>query len=446
MKRQTLVIPNEKALVTKHNKLIQAKYSLTLQEKRLIYWLISEIKPDDHDFKPYRVSVKELTVFLGMENNNRIYQQMAQVTERLMRRVMKIEEPENESLLQVAWVSSARYHLGKGCVDISFDPQLKPYLIQLKSHFTSIELRYAIHLQSVYAMRIYELLKQYRKIGERVLPIVKLRDMLGILPHKYQYINDFRRYVIDIAQREINTKTDIRFDYSELKQGRRITEIRFVVSSNTPAPTLDPGPAEQPGAAKLTRQLEAHGVSSAEVVRLFADYDLERIGWHVHELERRLRGEHKIANPAAWLVQGIRDDYRPQQSMFAQEEEQRRAAARSRVERGEEIRAALDKISKEYRKYLLPAIETFLEQLQAKSADEYAFIEQEFQATLKSNFARDQFRANGWSELTIFNDAAGFFCQRSPAAFLTKAAYARHHNLGHPDSLAAEMAEIEGAH
>jgi hypothetical protein len=271
MKRQTLVIPNEKALV---QQVYSSKYSLTLQEKRLIYWLISEIKPDDHDFKPYRVSVKELTAFLGLENNNRIYQQMAQVTERLMRRVMKIEEPENESLLQVAWVSSARYHLGKGCVDISFDPQLKPYLIQLKSHFTSIELRYAIHLQSVYAMRIYELLKQYRKIGERVLPIVELRDMLGILPQKYQYINDFRRYVIDIAQREINTKTDIRFDYSELKQGRRITDIRFVVSSNTPAPVLDFGPAEQPGSAKLTRQLETHGVSSAEVTRLFADYDL----------------------------------------------------------------------------------------------------------------------------------------------------------------------------
>ena len=319
MKRQTLVIPNEKALVTKHNKLIQAKYSLTLQEKRLIYWLISEISPDDGDFKPYRVSVKELTTFLGMENNNRIYQQMAQVTERLMRRVMKIEEPENESLLQVAWVSSARYHLGKGCVDISFDPQLKPYLIQLKSHFTSIELRYAIHLQSVYAMRIYELLKQYRKIGERVLPIVELRDMLGILPQKYQYINDFRRYVIDIAQREINTKTDIRFDYSELKQGRRITEIRFVVSSNTPAPALDPGPAEQPGAAKLTRQLEAHGVSSAEVTRLF----------------RRLRpGADRLACPRARTASARRAQDRQSRRLAGAGDSRRLPAAAVHVRPG----------------------------------------------------------------------------------------------------------------
>ena len=154
------------------------------------------------------------------------------------------------------------------------------------------------------------------------------------------------------------------------------------------------------------------------MTRLFADYDLERIGWHVHELERRLRGEHKIANPAAWLVQGIRDDYRPQQSMFAQEEEQRRAVARSRAEARRRDSRGPGKDQQGDRKYLLPAIETFLEQLQAKSADEYTFIEQEFQATLKSGFARDQFRANGWSEPAIFNDAAGFFCQRYPAAFL----------------------------
>jgi Initiator Replication protein len=445
MSRKKLFIPNEKALVTKHNKLIQAKYSLTLQEKRLIYWLISEIKPEDGDFKPYRVAIKELTAFLGLENNNRIYQQMAEVTERLMRRVMKIEEPENKSLLQVAWVSSARYHLGKGCVDISFDPQLKPYLVQLKNQFTSIELRYAIHLQSVYAMRIYELLKQYRKIGERVLPIAELREMLGIEAHKYQYINDFRRFVIDIAQREINGKTDIRFDYFELKQGRKITDIRFVIAANTPAPEPEAVPAELPGATKLTRQLEAHGVGSTEVARLLADYDAERITWHIGELERRLRGTHKIKNPAAWLVQGIRADYRPQQSMFAQEEAQRRAAAHTQTQRAEEIRAILTKLSKAYRKHLLPVIETFLQELRAKAAEEYEFITQEFQATLQSDFAREQFRKSGWGEPTIFNDAASFFCQRYPAAFHTRAAFARHHNLGNPELLAAELADLESA-
>ena len=284
-------------------------------------------------------------------------------------------------------------------------------------------------------MRIYELLKQYRKIGERVLPIAELREMLGIEAHKYQYINDFRRFVIDIAQREINSKTDIRFDYFELKQGRKITDIRFVIAANTPEPVPELAPAAPPAAAKLTRQLEAHGVGAAEIARLLAEYDAERIAWHIGELERSLRGKHKISSPAAWLVQGIRDDYRPQQSMFAQAEE----------ERAEEIRATLARIGKAYRKYLLPAIETFLSELQTKSAAEYAFIEQEFTTALQSSFAREQFASHGWSGPTIFNDASAFFCQRYPSAFLTRAVFARHHNHPNPDILAAELADLESA-
>src|SRR5512144_2303457 len=96
--------------------------------------------------------------------------------------------------------------------------------------------------------------------------------------------------------------------------------------------------------AKLVRRLEAFGVSLAAAGRLAAAYDPERIAWHLAELHRRLKSRRPIANPAAWLVQGIRDDYRPQPSLFAQAEEQRRAAARGRAERAEraeEIRARL---------------------------------------------------------------------------------------------------------
>jgi len=36
--------PKEKALVKRHNHLIEARYRLTLQEQRLLLWLFSEIK------------------------------------------------------------------------------------------------------------------------------------------------------------------------------------------------------------------------------------------------------------------------------------------------------------------------------------------------------------------------------------------------------------------
>jgi hypothetical protein len=430
------------ALVTKHNKLIQARYGLSLQEKRLILWLVSAIRPGDTDFHSYRVSVRALAELLGLEKNKNIYAQVAAVTRRLMRRVIEIETLDEQRFLQIHWLSSAEYHLGQGCVDLCFDPKLKPYLLQLKDQFTSIALQYAIQLKSLYAIRLYELLKQYQRLKERTLAVAELRRMLAIDAHKYTLIKDFRRRVIDIAQREINGKTDIRFAYEPIKTGRKITHFRFCIAANVPVPAPAPA-AEQAGEqAQLVRRLEAFGVSPAEARRLAASYDHERIAWHLAELHRRLKSRRPIANPAAWLVQGIRDDYRPQPSLFAQAEEQRRAAARGRAERGEEIRAALATISKAYRGYLLPAIASFLAQRRAQ-AEDLADIEQDFQATLESHFAREQFRASGWRAPTLLNDAAAFFCQRYPVIFLSKAAYARQHNLGDPESLAAELARIE---
>jgi Initiator Rep protein, WH2/Initiator Replication protein, WH1 len=250
---------------------------------------------------------------------------------------------------------------------------LKPYLLHLKDQFTSIALQYAIQLRSVYAIRIYELLKQYQRLRQRTLAVAELRRMLAIDEHKYTLIKDFRRRVIDIAQREINGKTDLCFEYEPIKTGRKITHFRFRIAANVSVPA--PAVADNPEQAKLVRRLEAHGVIPAEAGRLAASYAPERIAWHLAELQRRLKSRRPIANPAAWLVQGIRDDYRPHPSMFAQADEQRRSAIRV--------------------------------------------------------------------EPTLLNAAATFFCERYPATFLSKAAYARQHDLGDPEILGAELAEIE---
>jgi hypothetical protein len=278
---------------------------------------------------------------------------------------------------------------------------------------------------------------------QRTLAVAELRRMLAIDAHKYTLIKDFRRRVIDIAQREINAKTDLCFEYDPIKTGRKITHFRFRIAANPPVPAPAVADSDKAERASLVRRLEDFGVTPAEAGRLAASYTPERIAWHLAELQRRLKSRRPIVNPAAWLVQGIRDDYRPQPSMVAQAEQQRRSAARVRAERAEAIRARLAVISKAYRSYLLPAIESFLAQRRSQAADDLADLEQEFQATLQSHFARAQFQANGWREPTLLNDAVTFFCERYPAVFLSKAAYARQHNLGDPESLTAELAELE---
>lgn len=102
------IAPHGQALVTKHNKLIQARYALSLQEKRLILWLVSAIRPGDTDFHSYRVSVRTLAELLGLEKNKNIYAQVAAVTRRLMRRVIEIETLDEQRFLQIHWIWGGR--------------------------------------------------------------------------------------------------------------------------------------------------------------------------------------------------------------------------------------------------------------------------------------------------------------------------------------------------
>ncbi len=42
---------NKQSVVTQSNKLVEAKFSLTIQEQRLVLVMISMISPEDKDFK-----------------------------------------------------------------------------------------------------------------------------------------------------------------------------------------------------------------------------------------------------------------------------------------------------------------------------------------------------------------------------------------------------------
>ena len=58
---------------------------------------------------------------------------------------------------------------------------MKPFLLSLKSHFTTYDVRNILKLPSTYSVRIYELLKQYEKIGKRRFDLQELKEIIGVL-------------------------------------------------------------------------------------------------------------------------------------------------------------------------------------------------------------------------------------------------------------------------
>lgn len=213
-------------LVVQSNRLIEAKHELTLEEQRLVLFMVSLISPEDEDFKPYQIKINDLVGLLGIRGQGSLYQDIKNATERLIKRLLVINEP--TGALHVSWISSAKYHDRKEAIDLRFDPLLKPYLIMLRREFTSYQLRTILRFRSAYSIRIYQLLKQYEGIGEREISLKQLRD--NMTGGKYALYSDFKRNVLNIAKREINEHSDIEIDFIEKKKGRRVERILFTIT------------------------------------------------------------------------------------------------------------------------------------------------------------------------------------------------------------------------
>ncbi|OQY07197.1 MAG: hypothetical protein B6I28_05770 [Fusobacteriia bacterium 4572_132] len=128
------------------------------------------------------------------------------------------------------FLSSCRYKKDTSEIILSFDPNLRPYLLQLQSNFTKYHLENILTLKSFYAVRIYELCKQYEILKKRIIEIEDLKKILQITAKSYNRYDNFKRKVLEIAKREINEKTDIQITFEEIKTGRKVTAIKFIIA------------------------------------------------------------------------------------------------------------------------------------------------------------------------------------------------------------------------
>lgn len=215
-----------KNLIVKHNDIIEGRYNLTLTEAKIIAKLTSMIKKDDEDFKEHIFKTKELLEELNLGNEN--YTALKDAIDKLIIRKIEIKQ-EKKDLLVTSFLSSCLYRHSTGEIILRYDPNLKPYLLQLKANFTKYYIENVLNLRSFYAIRIYELCKQYETIKERNIEIEDLKAILDIKAESYNIYNRFKDKVLLIAQREINDKTDLKICIEEKKTGRKVTSIKFII-------------------------------------------------------------------------------------------------------------------------------------------------------------------------------------------------------------------------
>ncbi len=219
-------------LVAKDNHLIEAKYRLSVSEQKLILILISKIMPEDEDFKIYRFRISEFSDLFNVRKDS-FYKEIIKLTFTLAEKALKIYDPVLNKTIVTNWFASADYHHKEGRVEFEFSSKLKPYLLQLKNRFTGYSLDKVIQLKSSYSIRIYELIKQYEKVGYRTFSITELKKILALEEGEYSQYAHFRQRVLEPAQKELAEKTDLRFTFDTIKEARKVCYVRLDIYPNT---------------------------------------------------------------------------------------------------------------------------------------------------------------------------------------------------------------------
>ena len=204
--------------VVKANELIQrARFELDTQEQKIVLYLISKIKPDDEEFKWYGFKIAEFRETLNLKGyaGGSYYEYIKELIKKLADKSAWWTDPENEKKKTlVRWISKARINEKNDTLEIRLDEDLKPFLLQLKEHFTQYELWCVLRMRSQFSIRLYELLKSHLHKKDKYVKSFQLDDLRKKMSaENFPRYVDFKRRALEKAIREINDYSDLEVSY-----------------------------------------------------------------------------------------------------------------------------------------------------------------------------------------------------------------------------------------
>lgn len=220
-------------LIVKDNALINASYNLDLVEQRLILLAIVEARESGKGINandPLTVHAESYINQFSVHRNT-AYQALKDACDDLFARqfsYQSLSEKGNVINHKSRWVSEVAYIDNEAVVRLIFAPAIVPLITRLEEQFTKYEIQQISNLTSAYAVRLYEILIAWRSTGKTpLITIYDFRQKIGVLETEYKRMYDFKKYVLDIALKQVNEHTDINVKVEQHKTGRSITGFSF---------------------------------------------------------------------------------------------------------------------------------------------------------------------------------------------------------------------------
>ncbi len=224
-------------MVVKANDLIQkSRFSLSVQQQKVVLYLISKIQYGDEDFKEYEFDIQNFCRVCGIDcKNGKNYEDLKAQIKAIADKSIWVTLPDGRETL-IRWIERPYINRRSGTITVKLDELMKPYLLQLKGNFTEYELFNILAMKSKYSIRLYELIKSihYCELEEHccTYTVDELRKRLDA--EQYSIFCNFNQRVLKPAMAEINRYTEKQVSARQITKGRKVTAIKLIIKSKEP--------------------------------------------------------------------------------------------------------------------------------------------------------------------------------------------------------------------
>jgi plasmid replication initiation protein len=276
---------NKNLTVYKANEVVEAGYKLTLNEQRVVLACIAQVNSVEKLLvtDEFELSAKDFAQLFSI-SEDRAYSELQSIAKTLYQRSVTIHNPDPKrpklKKIETRWISSIGYMPEEGKITLCFAQKMLPYLSELKGQFTRYKLEHIGNMTSIYAIRLYELLMQWKTTGVREVQIDWLKRQFEI-EDLYPDMCDLKKRVLDPAVKDINTHSNLQVSWTQRKTGRRVTHLTFTFAEKVPA---------EPKTAPKPKEKKIMGVSEADIKKQ------AKAGESWEQAAARIKAEQRVLN------------------------------------------------------------------------------------------------------------------------------------------------------
>ena len=271
----------------------------------------------DKNFKEFLVPAAKLKEVFG---NNWYLYKIKSACRKLFDSTITVDNP--NGVIELRHLFRRLEYVPSEGLYIWFDDILRPYVLDLldTQGFTQVDGAALLKLSSPYAIRLLELMLQYRNFEKfkirreikRTLKLSELRFMLNVPEGAYQgRLNNFKKFVLENPMREINERTNYKISFQTIKEGRKVVSFEFKLDTQL-VPNIENNERRSPLIHEAIKALKSLGFTEQVAFAIFGKcIDVDDCFSRINRAQAFLdRSKTPIRNREGFLRKAIEQDWR----------------------------------------------------------------------------------------------------------------------------------------